>query len=69
MKPFKKEIENRVIERATARERLREYWQCRMRSLSEKKMSRGAANIFRIIKDRFNWGEKDFPRNIKKPKR
>jgi len=46
---------------------LAENWQNRMDS-QEKKMSRGAQNIFRIIKSRFNWGNKNLWRRCDKQK-
>ena len=46
---------------------LQQNWRNRMNSL-QTKMSLGGANIFRVIKARFKWGEKDFPKNIRKPK-
>lgn len=48
-------------------ERLEENWQNRMDS-QEKKMSRGAQNIFSIIKGRCNWGNKNLWRRCDKQK-
>ena len=39
---------------------LKRNWLRRMNSL-EKKMTRGSQNIYRMIKTRFKWGNKDFP--------
>lgn len=67
MKSFKNYLKSKQS-RDELHERLRTNWRNRMNSL-EKKMSRGAAQIFTVIKDRCNWGQKDFPKNIRKPKK
>ena len=62
MKIFK---ENHESKAAQSTERIREetFWKNRMKSKKILKMSQGAANIFRMIKERCKWGEKSFLKN------
>lgn len=48
-------------------ERIDRNWKNTMNS-QNKKMTRGAQNIFRIIKDRFSWGNKNLWRRCDKQK-
>ena len=65
MKLFKKNHEHESASEQASPERIREesLWKNRMKSSKVFKMSQGAVNIFRVIKDRSKWGEKSFPKN------
>lgn len=60
MKRYIKNLFRRNVEPQdpATKSREKEYWKNHDQTLG-KKMSRGAANIFRIIKTRCGWGNKD----------
>lgn len=64
MNPNKINEEQRT-KKPSLNQRLRSNWRNRMNSV-QVKMSIGAQQIYRMIKDRWNWGNKDFPKNHRK---
>ena len=52
-------------DRASKKRKITQEWKSRMDS-TQKKMTRGAQNIFRMIKSRTHWGNKELWGNDKK---
>ena len=63
MKLFKKGHEPIGDHEVQDRAKEKSLWKDRMKSTKVFKMSQGATNIFRMIKDRSKWGEKSFLKN------
>lgn len=62
----KKEFAREQEALVSRRNKFREYWGNHMRALQERKISRGAAQIYRIVKSRFKWGSKDIDHDDEK---